>query len=101
MIGEKLFFAIYSLQQNLIGKITGMMLQMGNNELLTILESGSELKDVVEEAVRVLEDCTASEHFTAEEPPPQPYHSGPLQHVPPGPPAKCHTCQLEEARKGL
>merc|ERR1719321_1121393 len=39
MIGEKLFPAIAKFQPELAGKVTGMMLEMDNSELLMLLES--------------------------------------------------------------
>merc|ERR1719324_2263215 len=55
MIGEKLFPAIAKYQPELAGKITGMMLEMDNSELLILLESEQQLKNKVDEALRVLE----------------------------------------------
>merc|ERR1719450_1895170 len=55
MIGEKLFPAISRLQPELAGKITGMMLEMDNSELLILLESEQQLKMKVDEALRVLQ----------------------------------------------
>merc|ERR1719428_1992246 len=55
MIGEKLFPAISKYQPELAGKITGMMLEMDNSELLILLESEQQLKNKVDEALRVLE----------------------------------------------
>mmetsp|Transcript_42384 Transcript_42384/g.92347 ORF Transcript_42384/g.92347 Transcript_42384/m.92347 type:complete len:151 (+) Transcript_42384:2-454(+) len=55
MIGEKLFPAICKIQPELAGKITGMMLEMDNSELLILLESEQQLKNKVDEALRVLE----------------------------------------------
>mmetsp|Transcript_65765 Transcript_65765/g.148394 ORF Transcript_65765/g.148394 Transcript_65765/m.148394 type:complete len:641 (-) Transcript_65765:128-2050(-) len=55
MIGEKLFPAIAKHQPELAGKITGMMLEMDNSELLILLESDNQLKAKVDEALRVLE----------------------------------------------
>merc|ERR1719361_1799686 len=55
MIGEKLFPAIAKYQPELAGKITGMMLEMDNSELLILLESETQLKGKVEEALRVLQ----------------------------------------------
>merc|ERR1712151_1101894 len=55
MIGEKIFPAISKFQPELAGKITGMMLEMDNSELLMLLESESQLKGKVDEAMRVLE----------------------------------------------
>merc|ERR1719333_979224 len=55
MIGEKLYPAISKFQPELAGKITGMMLEMDNSELLMLLESDVQLKGKVDEAMRVLE----------------------------------------------
>merc|ERR1712182_199344 len=55
MLGEKLFPSIAKLQPELAGKITGMMLEMDNSELLILLESPEQLKMKVDEALRVLE----------------------------------------------
>merc|ERR1719215_1648807 len=55
MLGEKLFPQIAKYQPELAGKITGMMLEMDNSELLILLESESQLKNKVDEAMRVLE----------------------------------------------
>jgi len=55
MLGEKLYPAISKHQPELAGKITGMMLEMDNSELLILLESEQQLKNKVEEAMRVLE----------------------------------------------
>merc|ERR1719468_1031361 len=55
MLGEKLFPAVSRFQPELAGKITGMMLEMDNSELLMLLESDHQLKGKVEEAMRVLE----------------------------------------------
>merc|ERR1719321_1276152 len=55
MLGEKLFPAIARLQPEMAGKITGMMLEMDNSELLILLESPDQLKAKVDEALRVLE----------------------------------------------
>merc|ERR1719432_277096 len=55
MIGEKLFPAVAKFQPELAGKITGMMLEMDNSELLILLESDYQLKAKVDEALRVLE----------------------------------------------
>merc|ERR1719247_992338 len=54
MIGEKLFPAIAKFQPELAGKVTGMMLEMDNSELLMLLESDAQLKHKVEEAIQVL-----------------------------------------------
>merc|ERR1712107_841850 len=59
MLGEKLFPAISRYQPELAGKITGMMLEMDNSELLMLLESEPQLKVKVDEAMRVLESQRA------------------------------------------
>merc|ERR1712203_1078840 len=55
MIGEKLYPAIARFQPELAGKITGMMLEMDNSELLILLESEQQLKVKVDEAMIVLQ----------------------------------------------
>lgn len=55
MLGEKLYPAVARLQPELAGKITGMMLEMDNSELLMMLESETQLRQKVDEAMRVLQ----------------------------------------------
>merc|ERR1719352_783338 len=55
MLGEKLYPAVARLQPELAGKITGMMLEMDNSELLMMLESEQQLRQKVDEAMRVLQ----------------------------------------------
>lgn len=59
MLGEKLCPAIAKYQPEMAGKITGMMLEMDNSELLILLESEQQLRNKVEEALRVLESDRA------------------------------------------
>jgi len=54
MLGVKLFPVIAKMHPQLAGKITGMMLELGNSELLILLESPHKLKEKVDEALRVL-----------------------------------------------
>lgn len=61
MIGEKLFPLIKAIRPELAGKITGMLLEMDNGELLHLLESRSALEQKVAEAVSVLEQAGSLE----------------------------------------
>lgn len=56
IIGEHLYRQIYTMHPDLSGKITGMLLEMDNSELLHMLEVPESLKAKVEEAVTVLRD---------------------------------------------
>ena len=55
MLGERLFPLIQRMYPDLAGKITGMLLEIDNSELLHMLESQESLKAKVEEAVAVLQ----------------------------------------------
>jgi polyadenylate-binding protein len=54
MLGERLFPLVQRLQPELAGKITGMLLEMDNSELLLLLESPDALSAKVDEAIAVL-----------------------------------------------
>ncbi|XP_038169803.1 polyadenylate-binding protein 4-like isoform X5 [Arvicola amphibius] len=55
MLGERLFPLIQTMHSNLAGKITGMLLEIDNSELLHMLESPEYLRSKVDEAVAVLQ----------------------------------------------
>jgi len=55
MLGERLFPLIQRMYPDLAGKITGMLLEIDNAELLHMLEDHSSLKSKVDEAVAVLQ----------------------------------------------
>lgn len=61
MLGERLFPLIQNMYPELAGKITGMLLEIDNSELLHMLESRESLKAKVEEAVAVLQAHQAKE----------------------------------------
>eukprot|EP01041_Mallomonas_annulata_P009649 gene9649-20054_t len=54
MIGERLYPLIHRHHAELAGKITGMLLEMDNAELLHLLESPDALTSKVDEAIQVL-----------------------------------------------
>jgi polyadenylate-binding protein len=64
MLGERLFPLIENMYPALAGKITGMLLEIDNSELLHMLEHGESLKAKVEEAVAVLQAHQAKQSVT-------------------------------------
>jgi len=65
MIGERLFPLVQEHQPHLAGKITGMLLEIDNSELLNMLESRDLLSAKVDEAVQVLQAHQAKEAAAA------------------------------------
>merc|ERR1712183_640922 len=55
MLGERLFPLIQGMYPELAGKITGMLLEIDNSELVHMLEDGQSPKGKVDEAVAVLQ----------------------------------------------
>ncbi|CAG6021600.1 unnamed protein product [Menidia menidia] len=58
---ERLYPLIHALHPNLAGKITGMLLEIDNSELLHMLESPESLNSKVDEAIAVLQAHQAKE----------------------------------------
>jgi polyadenylate-binding protein len=56
MIGEKLYPLIHAHRPDLAGKITGMLLEMDNAELLNLIESPEALQQKIQEALVVLKN---------------------------------------------
>merc|ERR1719373_823362 len=55
MLGERLFPLIQRMYPDMAGKITGMLLEIDNSDLVHMLEDQASLKGKVEEAVSVLQ----------------------------------------------
>ena len=66
MLGERLFPLIQRMYPDLAGKITGMLLEIDNSELLHMLEHNESLKAKVEEAVAVLQAHQAKQAATTQ-----------------------------------
>uniref|UniRef100_A0A8C7MHH3 Polyadenylate-binding protein n=1 Tax=Oncorhynchus kisutch TaxID=8019 RepID=A0A8C7MHH3_ONCKI len=63
-VWERLFPLIQPMHPSLAGKITGMLLEIDNSELLHMLESNESLRSKVEEAVAVLQAHQAKKDAT-------------------------------------
>ncbi|XP_063001661.1 polyadenylate-binding protein 1-like [Elgaria multicarinata webbii] len=61
MLGERLYPLIQAMHPSMAGKITGMLLEIDNSELLLMLESSESLHSKTEEAVAVLQAHQISE----------------------------------------
>ncbi|KAI9806027.1 MAG: Protein phosphatase PP2A regulatory subunit B [Piccolia ochrophora] len=56
MLGEALYPKIYAQQPELAGKITGMLLEMDNPELLNLIDDDAALRSKVDEALNVYDE---------------------------------------------
>ena len=56
MLGERLYPQIASQEPAAAGKITGMLLEMDNAELLLLLQEPVSLNEKISEAMKVLEE---------------------------------------------
>ena len=61
-LGERLYAQIVNVDQQQAAKITGMLLEMDNTEILSVLEDGSLLRSKIEEAQQVLRQHEAGAH---------------------------------------
>lgn len=61
MLGEAIYMNIAASQPELAGKITGMLLEMDNNELIMLLESPDAMNNKVSEALAVLHEFSQKE----------------------------------------
>jgi len=59
LLGEKLFVEITKYEKDMAGKITGMLLEMDNTELILLLEDGNALRRKITEALSVLRQTGA------------------------------------------
>lgn len=67
ILGEAIFPKIQNLQPELAGKITGMLLEMDNQELVHLIEDESALKAKVDEALGVYQDYVKAQGTGGEE----------------------------------
>ena len=62
MLGEALYPKVQAAEPALAGKITGMLLEMENGEILNLLEDEESLKTKVNEALDVLKEWTEKQN---------------------------------------
>lgn len=65
MLGERLYPLVRDYNPSLCGKITGMLLEMDNSDLLHMLEDPASLKNKMEEALAVLQAHQAKQNAVA------------------------------------
>ena len=61
MLGERLYHLIQDIQPSLVGKVTGMLLELNKADILHLLESPEALHAKVDEAVAVYKAYLAKE----------------------------------------
>ncbi|KAJ3732225.1 polyadenylate binding protein [Lentinula guzmanii] len=61
MLGEQIYMRIAGSQPELAGKITGMLLEMDNTELVQLLDTQEAMNNKVQEALIVLQEYTKDE----------------------------------------
>jgi polyadenylate-binding protein len=65
MLGEVIYMRIVPSHSDLAGKITGMLLEMDNSELLHLLESPDSMAAKVNEALAVLQEFAQRDEAAA------------------------------------
>ncbi|TFY72660.1 hypothetical protein EVG20_g332 [Dentipellis fragilis] len=65
MLGEVIYMRIAPAQPELAGKITGMLLEMDNQELMSLLETPDAMASKVSEALNVLQEFAAKDEAAA------------------------------------
>lgn len=67
MLGENLYPLVQELEADAAGKVTGMLLEMDQTEVLHLIESPEALKAKVAEAMEVLRKLTRQQANTVDE----------------------------------
>lgn len=71
MLGEMIFPKISAIQPELAGKITGMLLEMDNAELVNLIEDDGALRAKVDEAMAVYDEYVKAQETPGEAPKPE------------------------------
>ncbi|OAP62979.1 polyadenylate-binding protein, cytoplasmic and nuclear [Fonsecaea erecta] len=66
MLGEAIYPKIQQIQPELAGKITGMLLEMDNSELLALIDDDNALRSKVDEALTVYDEYVKGRQSTSE-----------------------------------
>jgi len=61
MLGEVIYLKIFRSHPDLAGKITGMLLEMDNSELLNLLENDAAMNQKLQEAIAVLNEFSSKD----------------------------------------